>query len=211
MTSCKCLNPRFASRKGLAYSWTPSVHRPTRQRIWHHTVCGSKSRRKQTKDTSVSVQGGCDSEIPQGEQSGGDQSKSGEELSRSGKPIGWKVLPREDSPQTPVQQKVRSFSSRQLCFCTLCPQALVFFPCCPALDTATLHRSNCMSMKRPQHLEARYFGRAHPHLQSSAASHRCCEPGHPSSAQLLCTQTQPQWRGSSNVGTPANACQDPDA
>jgi hypothetical protein len=163
MTSCKCLNPRFASSKKLEYSWT-------RQRIRHHTVCGSKARRKQTKDTSVSVQGGCDSGIPQGEQSDGDQSKGGEELSRSGKPIGWKVLPREDFPQPPIQQKVRSFSSRQLCFCTLCSQALLFFPCCPALDTAILHRSNWMSRKRPQHLGARYSGRAHLHLQSSAAS-----------------------------------------
>ena len=134
MTSCKCLNPRFASSRRLAYSWTPSVHCPTRQTILHHTVCGSKPRAKQTKDTSVSVQGGGDSDFPQGKQSGGDQSKGGEELSRSGKPKGWKVLPREASPQPPVQQKVRSFSFRQLCFCILCLQALFILPLlsCPS-------------------------------------------------------------------------------
>ena len=63
-------------------------------------LCGSKSSRKRPAGSSGPAQGSKSQKSLESDVSTNQPSDAEQELSRSGKPIGWKVLPRE-APQQP--------------------------------------------------------------------------------------------------------------
>ncbi len=69
-------------------------------------ICGSKSSRKRSADKGSPDQNLKGQESPESDVSSIQPSNVEQELSRSGKPIGWKVLPREAPQQLPVDEKV---------------------------------------------------------------------------------------------------------
>ena len=89
----------------LACSCRPSLSCRKHHRGLNPIVCGSKSRRKQAEGRDSPNEGLRERESAGSGTTVEEQSSSSPQLSRSGKPIGWKILPREDPvPVTDIQE-----------------------------------------------------------------------------------------------------------
>ena len=138
MALCSCMSTRVAVAWRLSPERTAIRRRPG-QHKQSSIVCGSKSSRKRSKDTVDTEQALETKEGRVSDASTGAPSKSAQELSRSGKPIGWKVLPREDSQQSPIQEEV----SHEACFSPAyqgdaCKSSQTFGMHCPGRMTGPL-------------------------------------------------------------------------
>lgn len=182
MAICTCPNSNITGSRRLACTLKSSLKCHRRQRGMQLTVCGSKTRKKQFKDMSDSDQGLREQEDPESVQSDATQGSSKDRLSRSGKPIGWKVLPKEDSPQISAIQEVSmamiglSASPSHVCQPWLCKSATCTRQA--AHWRCLLCRSNQMRRKVDQLVGAVSLEPVHPHQLSSAALHWCCEQEH---------------------------------
>ena len=100
------MRPCSIPSRQLAYNWRPPPNCRRHVRASKPTVCGSKTRRKQEEGRGNPGEGLREQESQESRILVEEQRSSTSQLSRSGKPIGWKVLPREDPAPIPDIQEV---------------------------------------------------------------------------------------------------------
>lgn len=172
MAICTCMKPELTLSLHSADTWRPLVSCNTSQRGRHLTVCGSKTSRKQSKGFGSPDQRLKDRESPASDALTNTQSKGKEELTRSGQPVGWKILPREDLQPPPVPQEVSSETPAVAFVCNVGPYRLCL--------VGTEQQRSCQSHQMHRMmglgvllLETRCSGPAHQHPLSYWALHGC--------------------------------------
>ena len=106
MALCSCMSTKVSVARRLLSERTPRANCEVGRRKQQPVVCGSKSSKKRLADKDSPAQDLKSQESRESDVSTNLPSNIERDLSRSGKPIGWKVLPRETPQQAPVHEEV---------------------------------------------------------------------------------------------------------